>query len=72
LHDRYADKYLLAEFAVKSASASLVASLEALGLTAGGLKKMRKFVAEGSTVTLRLNAEEFCDFKEKTVSMPSP
>ncbi|MFO0547088.1 MAG: hypothetical protein U0271_01805 [Polyangiaceae bacterium] len=69
---RYDDKYLLAEFLTRGAIASLVHCLYTLGLTPEGLATLKEWSAD-RTITLRLRAQEKCDFvKEETRSVDSP
>jgi hypothetical protein len=58
---KYGDKYGLAEFIVNSAVAADLTVLELLGLTADGLKTLVDW-AKKRSVTLRLKAEERCEF----------
>ena len=62
----YADKYLLAESLGNMSLAATLNALELLGVNPQSLKKMRAWVAEGLSVTLRLKAEERCVFDRET------
>ena len=62
---RYDDKYLLAEFVTRVATAALVQSLEVIGLTAAQVEQLRAWAATRS-VTIRLTAQENCTFLRET------
>jgi hypothetical protein len=67
----FADKFGLAEFLTNAACASLMNTLEALGLTEKQLKKLISW-AESRTVSLRLSGEERCVFdREETRKVES-
>jgi hypothetical protein len=69
---RYDDKYLLAEFATRVAIASMLQSLEVIGLGAEQLGPLRTW-AKTHAVTLRLVAREDCRFvREDTRKVESP
>jgi hypothetical protein len=62
----YADKYLLAEFLVNMTLASLIISLETLGLKNEHKVAMKKW-AGTSSVTLRFKVTASCEFVKKEV-----
>jgi hypothetical protein len=63
---RYDDKYLLAEFVTRAATASLFQCIEHLGLTEAALTQLRGWARERS-VSLRLSAHETCSFLREEV-----
>ncbi len=64
-HD-YEDKYLLAEFLTNNTIASLLTSLDSLGLNEKNLVQLKEW-SKNRSVTLRLKAEERCRFLRKVV-----
>ena len=62
---QYEDKYGLAETLVGTSVASWSTAMEALGLNARSLQRLREWAQERS-VTLRFRAEERCSFARET------
>lgn len=62
----YTDKYLLAEFLTNTALAADLNVLEAAGLSAAQLARLKEWSASRS-VTLRLRGLETCTFDKKVV-----
>ena len=62
VHHQYADKFALADFLTNSSLAAQVNCLESLGLDEAKLRTLQEAAAKGTTVTLRLTAEETCSF----------
>ena len=62
---RYDDKYMLAEVATRITIASLLQSLEVVGLTGDQLAKLQTW-AKSRAVTIRLTAQEDCRFDRET------
>ena len=58
---RYEDKYLLAEFLGRTATAAALQGLGAIGLSSEGLAQIAVW-AQTRSVTLRLRAQESCTF----------
>ncbi|CAK0836099.1 unnamed protein product [Prorocentrum cordatum] len=61
VHHQYSDKYLLAEFMTRAATASQVNCLATLGLDAEKLSHLRAWAAS-QAVSLEFTAEERCSF----------
>jgi len=62
---KYDDKYMLAEVATRTAIASILQSLEVLGLTGEQLHQLQTW-AKTRAVTIRLVAQEDCRFLRET------
>eukprot|EP00418_Pyrodinium_bahamense_P095920 CAMPEP_0179039872 /NCGR_PEP_ID=MMETSP0796-20121207/15359_1 /TAXON_ID=73915 /ORGANISM="Pyrodinium bahamense, Strain pbaha01" /LENGTH=936 /DNA_ID=CAMNT_0020736207 /DNA_START=64 /DNA_END=2874 /DNA_ORIENTATION=- len=72
VHHQYEDKYLLAECLTNTAAASQLNCLSNLGLSADQVRQLRDW-AKTSNVSLRLRAEERCNFdREETREVESP
>lgn len=69
----YDDKFALAEFLVNTAIAAKMNALERLGLTSEKLQQVSKWVHEDKqSLTLRLQAEDYCTFvKDRMVEVSS-
>jgi len=72
VHHQYSDKYLLAEFMTRAATASQVNCLATLGLDAEKLSHLRAWAAS-QAVSLEFTAEERCSFaREERREVESP
>lgn len=69
---RYEDKYLLAEFLTRTATAAILQCLGGVGLTSEAVASLSEW-ARTRSVTLRLRAQETCTFlREETRRVEAP